>query len=758
MADALLPAKLRLEMQSILEKEMKQLSADLTRDLRQDLSVFLAEWSKAEQALAKQCSLLTGGSSEVLESADADIFPQTRTPRARNNSVSSMSSTSMIRARTWVAHDGRGAPITPSGMTMLGTPKYGMTLSRQNSPNLAPRTPRQSVSLPMRALAELAQAEQFPEPQPSWSDPVKREELQSIPSARQLQPSDSSANIMGRRGSEVQQLGSVSSRLADRKVKKNSVFLHMKTTRDSQLILESDDDLSPSTSSAVGSAQGCWRSFRVKVSWLVNLEYFDYVMGIVIMFNAVLMGIQADYAVKSARIDEPEPASLAIISVGLGIIFTVELALRCIAQGVGFFIGMGWRWNLFDLFLVTMQMGEEIVAAIVFSINHNAFSSPVNLSVMRILRVLRLIRIIRLVRILRLIRELRTMVASIASTMTSLLWTVVLLLLLIFVVGICFTQVVADFAMDEPDLLAEGTSAFEYYGSLDRSVISLYQAMTNGIGWRELLKPLADKQPFMAIVFCFYIAFAVLAMLNVITGVFVESAMSSSREEDNIDMVNRLRELVENMDVGKSGRMTWEQFESQLSNPMMEAYFKSLDLSLSEAHSLFTLLDIDDEGSIDAEDFVMSCLRIHGPAKAIDLTTLMCEVHMLHHQWLEHAIVVEAALFPSTPPSQLPTQAGSPASHLGRRRSVSSVGVGSPRSRRPNLLAARRFQLELEEDQLSGNSGNLDQDSLPVPFLTRLPVTARLGSASARQEKHDLANNEGSKESNDKGAGFSLKL
>ncbi|CAE8658743.1 unnamed protein product, partial [Polarella glacialis] len=147
---------------------------------------------------------------------------------------------------------------------------------------------------------------------------------------------------------------------------------------------------------------------------------------------------------------------------------------------------------------------------------------------------------------------------------------------------------------------------------------------------------------------------------------------------------------------------------------------------------------------------------------AFDLTTLMCEVHMLHHQWLEHAIVVEAALFPSTPPLQLPTQAGSPASHLGRRRSVSSLssaspGFGSPRSRRPNLLAARRFQLELEADQVSG-SGNLDQDSLPVPSLTRLPVTARLGSVSARQENHDIANNEGLKEPNDKGAGFSLKL
>jgi len=29
--------------------------------------------------------------------------------------------------------------------------------------------------------------------------------------------------------------------------------------------------------------------------------------------------------------------------------------------------------------------------------------------------------------------------------------------------------------------------------------------------------------------------------------------------------------------------MTWEQFEGQLDNPVMEAYFKSIDLSVTEA-------------------------------------------------------------------------------------------------------------------------------------------------------------------------------
>merc|ERR1711998_661788 len=90
--------------------------------------------------------------------------------------------------------------------------------------------------------------------------------------------------------------------------------------------------------------------------------------------------------------------------------------------------------------------------------------------------------------------------------------------------------------------------------------------------------------------------------------------------------------------------MTWEQFRSQLSNPHLEAYFKSLDLSLSEAEGLFHLLDAEECGVINVEDFIAGCLRIHGTAKAIDLTVLMVEVQQLSRQWRSHALWIEDIL------------------------------------------------------------------------------------------------------------------
>lgn len=269
---------------------------------------------------------------------------------------------------------------------------------------------------------------------------------------------------------------------------------------------------------------------------------------------------------------------------------------------------------------------------------------PVSLTFIRMFRVLRLVRIIRVVRILRLIKELRTMVHSIMNTFSSLLWTLVLLLLLIYVVAVCCTQVMADAIQDDPSVVA-GMDAHLYYGSLDRSILSLYQAITGGLNWRDALTPLTDKvSPLLALPYAMFIAFVVFAMLNVITGIFVESAVSNAIEENTVDLVHSLRDAVESMKDEGTELLTWQKFKCQIHTPSMLAYFQSINLDPCEAEHLFKLLDPQDSGAIDAEEFVMGCLRLHGTAKAIDLTTLMCEVRWLGLKWKEHAKFVEAFL------------------------------------------------------------------------------------------------------------------
>merc|ERR1719517_350810 len=81
--------------------------------------------------------------------------------------------------------------------------------------------------------------------------------------------------------------------------------------------------------------------------------------------------------------------------------------------------------------------------------------------------------------------------------------------------------------------------------------------------------------------------------------------------------------------------MTWDQFESQLHLPEMELYFKAIDLDVSEARGLFKLLDLDESGTINVDEFVMGCLRLRGPAKAIDMATLMYDTRKANQRVLQ---------------------------------------------------------------------------------------------------------------------------
>merc|ERR1711972_872409 len=105
-----------------------------------------------------------------------------------------------------------------------------------------------------------------------------------------------------------------------------------------------------------------------------------------------------------------------------------------------------------------------------------------------------------------------------------------------------------------------------------------------------------------------------------------------------------MRQLFEKADVDKNGMISFEEFQSELENPQMKSYLKAIDLDQDEAEELFHLLDIEDLGTIDAEELVCGCMRLHGTAKAIDLAAFMHEYRQLSLMWQEHARLVQQYL------------------------------------------------------------------------------------------------------------------
>merc|ERR1740129_1650555 len=218
----------------------------------------------------------------------------------------------------------------------------------------------------------------------------------------------------------------------------------------------------------------------------------------------------------------------------------------------------------------------------------------VRIGIIRIVRVFRLFRVFRMVRLLSMFSELRMFIICVGNSMRSLLWTVIMIFLIVYVCGVGITEVVTDVKIrakmqhDHP-LLA-------LYGSLGISMLPLY------------------------------VAFTVFAFLNVITGVFVDTALSAAIDDKNKLLMYQLQMFLEQTDVDESGTITWREFSSQLRNPHLERFLKAVDLDAQESWNLFQLIDIDGSGEVSIEDFVCGFMRVTGNAKAIDLVTFM-------HQW-----------------------------------------------------------------------------------------------------------------------------
>jgi hypothetical protein len=177
--------------------------------------------------------------------------------------------------------------------------------------------------------------------------------------------------------------------------------------------------------------------------------------------------------------------------------------------------------------------------------------------------------------------------------------------------------------------------------------------MSGGISWGELYDALGPCSALYRFVFLTFISIAIFAVLNVVTGVFVESAMQVSQQdrealiqeemrhkESYVRHVHSIFEEIAKKRQRSSHRVDdlvdveidVDMFEKTLKDERMQAFFSALELDISDVNTLFVLLDRDQTGSVDLDEFLNGCMRLKGQAKSLDLAKLQYEVEFVIHQ------------------------------------------------------------------------------------------------------------------------------
>merc|ERR1712151_1427794 len=86
---------------------------------------------------------------------------------------------------------------------------------------------------------------------------------------------------------------------------------------------------------------------------------------------------------------------------------------------------------------------------------------------------------------------------------------------------------------------------------------------------------------------------------------------------------SKMRMFLEEADTERDGSISKEEFLAITKDPHVKLWLSSMELDAGDALNLFGLIDQSGDGVITLDELVQGVSKLRGPARSIDLCTLM---------------------------------------------------------------------------------------------------------------------------------------
>ncbi|QFT97743.1 Ion transport protein [Roseovarius sp. THAF8] len=247
------------------------------------------------------------------------------------------------------------------------------------------------------------------------------------------------------------------------------------------------------------SIQSSPQGLRARVETLVSRTSFQNFILAVILFNAVVLGLETSQTAMTAA----GPLIVMLDTICLAI-FVVEIGLKLFARGTGFFRN---GWNVFDFVIVGISL----------------IPSAQGLSVLRALRILRLLRVLSVT------PSLRRVVEGLMNALPG-MGSVFLLMGIIFYIGSVMATKL--FGGGCPACTPEQAVLFDqWFGTIGRSGYSLFQIMTLESWSMGIVRPVMEVYPYAWAFFVPFILVTTFAVVNLVVGLIVNSMQDAHNLE-----------------------------------------------------------------------------------------------------------------------------------------------------------------------------------------------------------------------------------
>lgn len=361
-------------------------------------------------------------------------------------------------------------------------------------------------------------------------------------------------------------------------------------------------------------------------------EGFKFKLRVLNMFTMVMLFIGAigdiyevDYFATHGSHNFPPWYKKAQFS--LWFAFVLELFARICLNGRKFFSCVIGGWNWFQVVLVSTNTVERLCVAQVKKIGLPEHEVRL---IFRFISTIRIARVLKVLDQLDATAELHMLLCSLHGSLSSLGWAAVFILIPTYVFGLGLTQLVSEFLMVDAVDEEKHADLIHYFGTLDRSMMSLFWCIAGGLSWSDAMMPLKHFEfSWTAAVLVVYISAMLFAVLNVLTGVFVTSATSAANMERDKKVMATLHKIFMHVDTDGSGNLSRHEFHGLLKHQDIGTCLQALSFRPEHADLLFDLIDEDKSGFVNIEEFLDSCDRLQGSLKAIDFAHYMSEFRQL---------------------------------------------------------------------------------------------------------------------------------
>jgi len=306
---------------------------------------------------------------------------------------------------------------------------------------------------------------------------------------------------------------------------------------------------------------------------------------------------------------------------------------------------------MFDLSLVGLSIPDML-----YEVLQDGASSGGSFTWLRLLRLLKMMKMLRVVRVMRFFRVLRMMLESITDGLTTLFWSILLLALVMYIFGLCFLQALSGYLLETPSDQVRSQVVDDidtYWGGVATSTTTLYLAITGGADWEVLAGPVKETGNIYYLLFLFYIAFTSFAVLNVLTGMFVETANAVAQEDEEqvstellerpetqacVAMFKKEADTVDPSHTHECETMvTAEVLEDIMMRSEFAEFMDMIEVAKTDIRKIF--LARQQDGQCELHSFIKGCLNSKSSSSQRDLAVLSSETKKTHKvSSLHHAV------------------------------------------------------------------------------------------------------------------------